>query len=107
MLINLINDLLDLAKQNEFTFKFHKTYFNLEDTIKETFKTLEYLAQKQKIILDLQIEPGTTTLFRHVYGDPNRYQQVLINLISNALKFTGSNGTVKVTLVLEKAERCA
>jgi len=43
MMLNLINDLLDLAKQEAVTFQLNKSYFNLIETIKKTFTTLEYL----------------------------------------------------------------
>ena len=49
MLLNLINDLLDLAKQERFTFSFNKQYFNLIETVNYTFKTLEYLSKKSNI----------------------------------------------------------
>ena len=45
MLMNLINDLLDLAKQENLTFEFQKSYFNLVDTVKNTFTTLEFLSK--------------------------------------------------------------
>ena len=51
MLLNLINDLLDLAKQEKFTFSFNKSYFSLIDTVNYTFKTLEYLSAKSNIVL--------------------------------------------------------
>ena len=49
MLMNLINDLLDLAKQESLTFEFHKSYFNLIDTVKNTFTTLEFLSKQKNI----------------------------------------------------------
>jgi signal transduction histidine kinase len=44
MLLNLINDLLDLAKQENLTFELNKSYFNLIGTIQDTFKVLEFLS---------------------------------------------------------------
>ena len=44
MLLNLINDLLDLAKHEKLTFKVNKDYFNLISTIENTFKTMDFLA---------------------------------------------------------------
>ena len=40
MMLNLIKDLLDLAKQERLTFQLNKSYFNLIETIKSTFNTL-------------------------------------------------------------------
>ena len=44
MMINLINDLLDLAKQENLSFQFHKSYFNLIEAVNNAFKTLEFLS---------------------------------------------------------------
>jgi signal transduction histidine kinase len=57
MLLNLINDLLDLAKQERLTFQLNRSYFNLIDTIKSTFSTLEFLAQHKKVKTKLLVDP--------------------------------------------------
>lgn len=44
MLLNLINDLLDLAKHEKLTFKVNKDYFNFINSIENTFKTMDFLA---------------------------------------------------------------
>lgn len=45
MLLNLINDLLDLAKKDTNTFTLNKSFFSLKDIARNTFKVLEFLAQ--------------------------------------------------------------
>ena len=47
MLINLINDLLDLAKLEQNTFQFNYEYFNIIDTIKNAFTQVSYLANQK------------------------------------------------------------
>ena len=49
MLINLINDLLDLAKEENLTFQLNKNYFNLIELIKESFDTLKFISENRKI----------------------------------------------------------
>ena len=44
------------------------------------------------------MEPKQIKLFENLYGDENRYEQILINFISNAMKFSNNDGTVKVIL---------
>ena len=56
MLMNLINDLLDLAKQENLTFEFQKSYFNLVDTIENTFTTLEFLSKQKNIKTKIKID---------------------------------------------------
>ena len=53
MLINLINDLLDLAKNENGTFQLHKEKFNMIDSILNTFKTLQYMSQQKNIDMQL------------------------------------------------------
>ena len=49
MLLNLINDLLDLAKQEKLTFRLDKNFFDLGETVTSAFKTLEFLSNKKNI----------------------------------------------------------
>jgi len=49
MLLTLINDLLDLAKQQKLTFQLNNGYFNLNETVKSAFKTLEFMALQKNI----------------------------------------------------------
>ena len=74
MLLNLINDLLDLAKQDKFTFDLNKNYFNLVDTVNSTFKTLEYLSISSKISLHIGMRKRDKKFFENLYGDKNRYE---------------------------------
>jgi signal transduction histidine kinase len=69
MMLNLIKDLLDLAKQERLTFQLNKSYFNLIDTIKSTFNTLEFLADHKKVKCKLLIDPKHLRYFQDVYGD--------------------------------------
>jgi len=62
MLGNLINDMLDLAKFESGTFKFHNEYFDLIEIIEQAFETIRYQAEKKEIkmaykVLDHRNEP--------------------------------------------------
>ena len=61
MLLTLINDLLDLAKQQQLTFELRSSYFSLIDTINRAFTTLSFLASSKNIecvldVSDVQVE---------------------------------------------------
>jgi len=58
MLLNLLDDLLDLAKQEKLTFQLNKSYFNLIDAVNNTFKILEFLSEKKKVKMYLQVHPN-------------------------------------------------
>ena len=99
MMENLINDLLDLAKLNRNQFVFSKEYFNLSTTIYESFQILHQSAKSKGINLEAEIDQKVNLdLIQSVLGDQRRYQQILLNFLSNSLKFTNSGGNVKIRI---------
>ncbi|MBE9018564.1 PAS domain-containing protein, partial [Chroococcidiopsidales cyanobacterium LEGE 13417] len=93
----LIEDLLDVSRIVQGKLKLQFIPLNLATPIQAAIETVELSAQAKSI--DLQIfldrDPG------FVYGDPNRLQQVVWNLLTNAIKFTPFGGRVEVCLSLE------
>ena len=90
MLLNLINDLLDLAKQQNNVFQLNQEFFDLTKAVQNAFTTLEFLSHKKNIKTELIIkaENAQKNWFKAIFGDENRYEQILLNFLSNALKFT-------------------
>jgi GAF domain-containing protein/DNA-binding response OmpR family regulator len=87
-LLNLINDILDQAKieANELNLKF--TYFDIKPMI-ESVKSIAIGMLKEKpLTLEVEIAPNMP----QAYGDEFRSRQVLLNLVSNAIKFTIDGG---------------
>jgi signal transduction histidine kinase len=106
VLTNLINDLLDSAKIANNTFKLFKENANLLQILITTRQILLYQAQLKKI--DINLDFGKTKdlqFMDKVFIDENRVRQVIINLISNALKFTLKNGTITIKLRVEELKR--
>ena len=88
----IIYDLLDLSKieAGKMEFRFEKTNINL--TIELVKNTLESLAKEQNILIETHLDNSLDM----VYIDTQRMEQVLTNLISNAIKFTRENGKIEV-----------
>ncbi len=88
----IINDLLDLSKieAGKMEFRFEKANINVP--IEFVKNTLENLAKDKNI--DIQMDLGKDLDL--VYIDSQRIEQVLANLISNAVKFTPENGKIKI-----------
>jgi signal transduction histidine kinase len=92
-LLVIINDILDLSKIEAGKMEFEKTPFLLSDTLETAYHTLLYKAEEK----DLGFEFTIDEQLPHVLiGDPVRLNQVIINLASNAIKFT-EKGFVHIT----------
>ena len=93
MLNNFVNDLLDLARIEDGCFKFDMSNFNVHKLVHDVYRMFKITADHQgtKLIYNL-----TSNFPKLVNGDKTRLQQVLVNLIKNALKFTDNNGFIKI-----------
>ncbi len=84
-LLVVINDILDYSKIESGNMDLEWLPFDLQETLESSIELLALKAQEKKLDLVYLIEPGVPTW---IYGDLARLRQVLVNLISNALKFT-------------------
>ena len=73
MLINLINDLLDLAKRENLTFKLNKNFFDLTKTIQDSFDTLKFISESRNIATTFNVKEDHEIYFNHIYGDSSRF----------------------------------
>jgi PAS domain S-box-containing protein len=93
-LLSLINDILDLSKVEVGHLELESTDFDLSDLVEKAIEILAMRANEKGLELACHLSPDVP---RAVIGDPNRLHQILINLISNAIKFTDSGSvTVRV-----------
>ncbi|MBK7173923.1 MAG: PAS domain S-box protein [Bacteroidales bacterium] len=84
-LFNIINDILDFSKIESGQLELEKTEFYIKDVVKKVFDTQEYKAEDKNIEFNYTIDANISPMLT---GDPLRLQQVLVNLVSNAIKFT-------------------
>lgn len=97
----IINDILDLSAIESGKLKFEKISFNMTDLLPSLISTFTYQAREKNISLHYSVEES---LNRFLVGDPVRLNQILINLISNAVKFTHT-GSIHVTCKIEKEQK--
>ncbi|HIP95707.1 MAG TPA: GAF domain-containing protein, partial [Anaerolineae bacterium] len=90
-LLGLINDILDLAKIEAGRMELHQERINLGEIISVVLSTASALVRDKKVALVSEVEPGMPPVF----ADPQRVRQILLNLVSNAIKFT-DKGSVTV-----------
>ena len=100
LLLNRINDLLDLAKSNNNTLTLSNTFFSVAQVADEAVKTLEYMADQKEIVPQVTCLGEHEDSLAHTYGDGSRLSQVLVNLLSNSLKFTPKKGMIEVGIRL-------
>lgn len=93
-LTNLVNDLLDQAKLEDGKLKLNITSFVPSDIVNQVQSNMSVPAHTKGLTLITDIGPDVPLT---VTGDPDRVQQILANLVSNAIKFT-TDGTVHVRL---------
>ena len=91
-LLAIINDILDFSKIEAGRLTIETTPFNLQDTLKDLIDVFDEQAEWKEISLNIEVDPNVPF---SVEGDPVRLRQVLINLVSNALKFT-EHGSVTI-----------
>jgi len=95
-LMAVINDILDYARIESGKLSLEHIEFDLEDLISETLSLFTGQAIDKRLRLYVSLENGVP---RRIQGDPTRLKQVLMNLLSNALKFT-AEGHVSLNVCL-------
>lgn len=93
-LIILINDILDLAKVDAGKMSFSNNPFSIEESITDVFKLLGPKCQEKNLEFTKEYD---TSIPKIVLGDAIRLRQIILNLISNAIKFT-SQGKVNISI---------
>lgn len=88
-LLVLINDILDLSKIKAGKLSIEKIIFDLPATVKFALNSARVKANEKQLYLNLVVDPAVPVT---VSGDPHRLEQILTNLLSNALKFTDKGG---------------
>lgn len=93
-LLKIVNDVLDYSKMQSGKFTFERIIFNPSETIQEVVDILLPEAQNKGIKMDFH---STEPIPQSLLGDPFRLQQILLNILGNAIKFTGT-GTIDLKI---------
>lgn len=96
LLLELINDLLTFARIEAGKLELHPHDFNLSYLLNDALALLKLQASEKGLQFDSFIEPDVPA---YLHGDSTRLSQIAINLVSNAIKFTG-NGSVSINVRL-------
>ena len=96
-LLTLISDVLDLSRIESGKMTFEYAVVSLASLIRETIETLRPTAESKQIWITVQSDTEADSAL----ADSGKLKQILYNYLSNALKFTGTGGRIKVTLSKE------
>ena len=99
-MLGIINDILDYAKIEAGKVELDHASFSLDQVILNVVNIVSYRTEEQKIDLRLARDPLVPDWF---FGDAKRIEQVLLNILNNAVKFT-SSGYVALEIGLEDQE---
>jgi signal transduction histidine kinase len=97
-LLHIVNDILDLAKIESGRLSVEESAFHLRDRLAQTLKPLSVKMQERGLAFTTAVSPEVPD---ELVGDWSRLEQVLINLVGNAIKFTES-GSVSVLLTVQE-----
>ncbi len=103
MLLEMINNILDLAKIESGKMDVRLTEFSIEHVVVAQCEMARPLTERKNIDLDTDIQPELPPLFQ----DQARVQQILNNLLSNAIKFTPEGGRIKVAARSDERSTCS
>ena len=103
-LLTVINDILDFSKIEAGKLDLEHIELDLRDTVEDVARLLAIQAHGKGLELTAHIDPAVPDL---VKGDPARLRQILVNLGSNAVKFTDKGEVALDVRVLESDDACA
>ncbi|MEO7243208.1 MAG: CHASE domain-containing protein [Variovorax sp.] len=93
-LLGVVNDILDISKIEAGQMAMEESEFELPALLDEVMAMMAVASASKKIALDLNVQPDLPSRF---VGDVTRIRQVLVNLVSNAIKFT-AKGSVRLVV---------
>ena len=100
-LLGVINDILDISKIEAEKLSLENSDFSTEQLIRNALEMVEFRIRDKGLSLRTEIDP---LLPKMLYGDSKRLQQVLLNYLSNAIKFTeGGHITLRVEVLERRA----
>ena len=97
-LLTVINDILDFSKIEAGKLELEKIHFSISSVLRDSKSLFSKILQEKDIELESEIDSKVPDVF---IGDVNRIKQIIVNLISNAIKFT-EKGKVSINVLAKE-----
>lgn len=94
LLLSLVNDVLDFSKIESGNFTFEEKKYSVTELVKVSGEMLEKRAAEKNLRMSLDVDPGMPS---GLIGDEDKIEQILVNLITNAVKYT-NEGYVRISV---------
>jgi PAS domain S-box-containing protein len=102
-LLHIVDDILDFSKIEAGKLEIEEVPFDLEQLVSDILRAMSLRARQKGLALEAELPPDLPRIMK---GDPGRLRQVLLNLVGNAIKFTGQGGvTVALSVGAEQDGR--
>ncbi|RKM62194.1 response regulator [Butyrivibrio sp. CB08] len=103
-LLGLINDLLDISKIESGKMHLVEQEYDVETVLRAVIKMIRVRSEAKKLYFDVEIDETTP---RRLYGDDGKIKQIILNLLTNAVKYTEEGGfTLKVSVTSRTDTSC-
>ncbi len=104
LLLGLVNDILDLSKIESGKMTLVEMEYDSEEMIRSIINMMKIRSESKGLSFYTQIDPQ---LPKHLLGDEGRIKEVVLNLLSNALKYTDEGGfTLRISVAERTEDRC-
>ena len=100
-LLSLINDLLDISKIESGKMHLVEQEYDVVEMLRSVIKMIRVRSEAKKLSFDVDVDPTTPV---RLYGDEGKIKQIILNLLTNAVKYTEEGGFVLKVWVTEKSE---
>jgi signal transduction histidine kinase len=102
-LLNLINDILDVSKMEAGRVELRERICSMEELVRGCERIVRARAMERRLNLVVEVAEGMPPIL----VDDVKFKQIILNLMSNAVKFTSPGGTVKLTATVDPARGVA
>lgn len=100
-MLTIINDILDFSRIEAEKIEIERISFNLDKVLKQVINIISFKIEEQGIDFSMDKDSDIPTYF---WGDPTRIEQIILNVVNNAIKFT-DKGSVSLSIRLMSKEK--